>query len=120
MTDHNNPLNITDDDIGKEGLFMVDGWPAVLLGFAHDRNGVVYSAAFTVAQDDGCEGFFICRLADSALARAARKLYIGVNKQHDKGVFSTTNAYSTRKEAEDKGFKGWTVIEIPHPEDVVK
>jgi len=121
MTDNtNNPLNVTDEDIGKEGRFLLHDMPAVLIGFSRHRNGVIDDAAFKLMYADGREEINLCDLTYSGVTRTPRKLCIGVNKWHDKGVFNTTNAYSTRKEAEDEVCEGWAVIEIPHPEDVVK
>lgn len=118
MADPNNPLNITDEDIGKEGRFLIDGNPSVLIGLVNDENGTIYTSAFKVTYDTGRTAFFACSLTRKAITRVARKLYIGVARELSTGgVFNTTWACQTRKEAECVMPSGWTIIEIPHPED---
>lgn len=57
-TDPDNPLNITDEDIGKEGRFLIDGEPAVIVAIARDKNGGAYSVATN--QPDFYTGTFCC------------------------------------------------------------
>lgn len=121
MTDPNNPLNITDEDIGKEGRFLFDGGPAVLVAIARDKNGVAYGVAFKWLCEDGSELIGLSNITYSGIARVPRKRYIGVAPKPDsRGRYGTTQSYQTRKEAEDEVCEYWTIIEIPDPEDVVK
>lgn len=71
-TDPNNPLNITDEDIGKEGRFLFAGNPAVIIGFSRYKNGFVYAAAFKRTYTDGSEDITIWGLADRRITRIHR------------------------------------------------
>lgn len=97
MTAPNNPLNITDEDIGKEGRFLFDLTPAVLIGLSRDKNGVACDAAFKRMYPSGSEEITLCGLAYRALTRLPRKLYIGVSSDATiDGSFNTTRAHPTR------------------------
>ena len=120
MTDPNNPLNITDEDIGKEGRFLYGSCPAVLIGLSRDKNGgVIRDAAFKRTHADGSEEINLCGPAYRGITRIPRKLYIGVERASKTGddVLNTTLACSTRELVRRSAPAGWTIIEIPHPED---
>lgn len=118
MTDPNNPLNITDDDIGKEGRFLIAGWPAVLVAIARNENGAPRDFEFKWTRDTHGEFFTTFQRDYGGLPRLPRKRYIGVSSEaYNDGVFDTTFLYPTRERAEYVAPAGWTIIEIPHPED---
>lgn len=124
MTNPDNPLNITDDDIGKEGRFLYGLCPAVLIGLSRDKNGgVIGDAAFKRVHADGSEDINLCGLAYPGLTRIPRKLYIGVGSPIDADRYDVTYAFKTR-EALERVVREirpyYTIVEIPHPEDVVK
>lgn len=121
MSDTDNALNITDEDIGKEGRFLVCGTPAVLSDIARYAFGSIYRLAFKVTDRAGLQWFVVSEPDDTEVTRVARKLYIGVERELNKfGFFNSSSVYQTRAEAERVCLGGWAIIEIPHPEDVVK
>lgn len=119
MTNPYNPLNITDDDIGKEGRFLLDGEPAVLVAIARNAKGVPRDIVFKWTHRIDGEFFNTSHLYYVGITRIPRKLYIGVERASKTGddVLNTTLACSTRERVRRSAPAGWTIIEIPHPED---
>lgn len=120
-TDPDNPLNITDEDIGKEGRFTWRGDPCVVLRKLRGRA----SPAVTIAYENGSGSkcTWTARLGDARLVRIPvppRKLYIAVAKEQTCQIYGASCAYLSREallQALGGGDNSVTIIEIPHPED---